>query len=99
MQHIVAANLDRLTIAVDVAQRRAQTSPRRMPVVVTSHTSVPQSSSIANAAANSRAASAGDGGEGSGALTRGRCATRAGFVAIQSQRTAAESVPLMIEWI
>src|SRR5690349_7682658 len=52
-------------------QRRAPASPRRMPVVITSETSVPQSSSSANAVSSSRAASAADGGSGSGAVARG----------------------------
>jgi hypothetical protein len=54
---------------------------------------------MTNAASSRRAASAGDGGSGSGAFARGRCATRAGLEVIQSHRTAADSVPLMIEWI
>lgn len=70
-----------------------------MPVVITSQTSVPQSSSISNAASSKRAASLADGGLGSGAFDFGRCATRAGFEEIQSQRVAADRVPLMIEWI
>jgi hypothetical protein len=66
-----------------------------MPVVITSHTRVPQSSSTANAPSTIRAASDGEGGSGCGGVWRGRWAPRAGLVAIQSQRTAALSAPLI----
>jgi hypothetical protein len=49
----------------------AHTSPRRMPVVITSQTSVPQSSSISKAASTSLAAIAGDGGSGCGGFCFG----------------------------
>ncbi len=66
---------------------------------MTSQTSVPQSSSISNAASTSWAAAAGDGGSGCGGFCFGRWAVFVGLVLIQSHRTAAFSVPLMIEWI
>lgn len=59
-------------------QRRAQASPRRMPVVITSQTRVPQSSSMSNALSTRRAASAGEGGLGWGGVCLGRWATFAG---------------------
>lgn len=67
-------------------------------MVITSPTNVPQSSSTANAPSTSRAASDGDGGSGCGGSCRGRCAPRAGFVVIQSPRTAALNAPLMTAW-
>jgi hypothetical protein len=45
---------------------------------------------LANAPSTIRAASAGDGGSGCGSDCRGRTAPRAGLVAIQSHRTAAD---------
>jgi hypothetical protein len=45
------------------------------------------------------AAIAGDGGSGCGGFCLGRWAAFVGLVLVQSHRTAAFSVPLMIEWI
>jgi hypothetical protein len=68
-------------------------------VVITSQTSVPQSSSISNAAPTSLAAIAGDGGSGCGGFCLDHWAAFVGLVLVQSHRTAAFIVPLMIEWI
>jgi len=79
--------------------RSASSSPRRMPVTMTNHTNVPQEASASKAAVTSRAASAADGGRGSGQGAAGLRASSAGLRGIQPQRTALLSAVLMIEWI
>ena len=99
VEDVVPADLDRLGVEVDVPPPKGAhlTAPHacchhqpheRAPVVIERERRVEQARG-----------SAGDGGSGSGVFARGRCATRAGFDEIHSHRTAADSVPLMIEWI
>ena len=70
-----------------------------MPVTIVSQTNVPQSSSSCQAASTICAACSGVGGRGSGAGLRGLRATVAGLVLIQSHRTAAASVALIVPWM
>ena len=75
--------------------RRALISPRRMPVIMTTQRSRPQSGSL-NAARMTAAASSALGGSGSVWLAVGATAKAAGFTPRWRQRTACSIAPLMM---
>ncbi|MDN5748153.1 MAG: hypothetical protein L0H64_06550 [Pseudonocardia sp.] len=78
--------------------RSAHSSPRRTPVTIASHTSVPHSGS-AHASVRIRAASSGDGGRGLAFGAGGVSANTIGFDEIQPHRTARFNAPLRMKWI
>jgi hypothetical protein len=78
--------------------RRAQSSPRRAPVVIASHTSMPQSGSV-QAVVAIVAAWVGVGGCGSAFGSAGGSAWRTGLLPIQRHRTARVKAPLRRLWV
>jgi hypothetical protein len=76
-------------------QRSALISPRRRPVIIVSHSNIPQSGS-AHAAFRIRAASAALGGSGFGRLGEGAFAKAALLTPRCCQRTPRSSAALMI---
>jgi hypothetical protein len=89
----VAADVDGSVSNSMREKRRPQSSPRRMPVVMTSQTRVPQSSSMRKPFVDEPGGFLRGRWVRFGWFGRGRRATRAGLASIQPHRSVAESVP------